>query len=367
MKVHLPVRLFISHAVVALVGAAAAYVTVRVLAPRLFRQRVNTMWHNGRPSDMGPNGANPTSVQAAFIASLDRALVLGIVISLIAAGVVAMLVTRRLMRPLNDVRAATRRIAGGDYEGRVPLPADPEMAALAADVNTLAKTLADTETRRTRLLGDVAHEMRTPLTTLDGYIEGMIDGVFQADPVTLDVLGHEVRRLHRLSDDLSLLSRAQEHRVELTRAHADLGTLVVSCGERLQPQFDDAGVALSVQVVGQIPVTVDADRITQVLTNLLGNALLATPVGGSVSVVARVEGRHAVVHVSDTGVGISEPDLGRIFERFYRADAQGRRSGGSGVGLTIARDLARAHGGTLTASSPGIGQGAVFTLMLPLG
>ena len=240
------------------------------------------------------------------------------------------------------------------------------MAALATDVNILARTLADTETRRTRLLGEVAHELRTPLTALDGYVEGMIDGVFTPSPEIFASLSEELRRLHRLADDLSSLSRAQEQGLDLHPVEADLADIASRAAARLAPQFHDAHVTLTVNAGTVLPVHVDPDRITQVLTNLLGNALLATPPGGAVTITARPTAAGGEVVVTDTGVGLSGQDVERVFERFYRAPGQPRRSAGSGIGLTIARGIARGHGGDVTASSPGPGHGAAFTLVLPL-
>jgi signal transduction histidine kinase len=373
VKVRLPVRLFVSYAAVAAIGAGTAYVAVRIIAPRIFDQRMGMMDGGqglgqggqmmGAPEDRLDRSA---PIREAFLSSLDTALIIGFIASIIIAGLVAAFVTYRLLRPLEDVRAATRRIAAGDYQALIAIPSEPEMAELATDVNTLATELAETETRRVRLLGDVAHEMRTPLTTLDGYVEGMIDGVFPADEQTLGSLTTELRRLRRLSDDLAALSRAEERRFDMVLVDADLDEIATSVADRLRPQFEDSGIAFSISADTPTPVTVDPDRIIQVLTNLLGNALVATEPGGSVSLEVRPGGEWADLTVRDTGIGLVEPDQERIFERFYRAEGAPRRSGGSGIGLTISREIAQAHGGTLTASSAGRGHGSQFTLRLPL-
>ena len=362
MRLRLSARLFISYALVAVVGAAVAYATVRLLAPHLFDDRMGMMDGSG---GMMTNGTS-SSVHSAFNSALNTALLAGVLASIAAAALVAVGVTRRLLRPLEAVRAATKQIAAGRYEASVSLPSEPELAELATDVNSLARALADTETRRTQLLGEVAHEMRTPLTSLDGYVEGMIDGVFAADPDTLAALSAELRRLHRLADDLSSLSRAEEQCLELHVVDTDLAELVRNAAGRLAPQFDDATVTLVIDPAAPLPVRADPDRITQVLTNLLGNALLATPAGGTVTVAAQRAGTNVQLIVSDTGVGLAAHDIERVFERFYRAPGQPRRSSGSGIGLTIARGIARAHGGDVLASSPGPGQGASFALTLPL-
>lgn len=361
MRMRLPLRLFVSHAAVAVVGAVVAFLTVRLLAPSLFDQRMGML---DEDHGMGM-AATMTRVHAAFLTSLDTALLVGVGASVAAAGIVAAAVTRRLLRPLDAVRSATRRIAAGNYQSHVALPSEPELAALATDVNTLARALADTETRRSRLLGEAAHEMRTPLTALDGYVEGLIDGVFTASPDTLASLSEELRRLHRLADDLSSVSRAEEQRLDLHLVDADLADIARRAAVRLSSQFEDAHVALVTDTDRVVPVHADPDRITQVLTNLLGNALLATPAGGTVTITAHDVGGRGEVVVTDTGAGLAEQDIERVFERFYRVPGRPRRSAGSGVGLTIARGIARGHGGDVTASSPGRGKGACFALVLP--
>jgi len=367
----LPLRLFLSYAAVAVIGAGVAYLTVRLLAPRLFDEQVGMMNGAGAGNGMGQGmgmgmgAATQAGVRQAFQSALNTALIAGVLASIAAAVVVAWLVTGRLLRPLDAVRTATTQIAAGRYEVSVPLPSEPELAELATDVNTLAHTLAATETRRTRLLGEVAHELRTPLTSLDGYVEGMIDGVFTPSPEILASLSEELRRLHRLADDLSNLSRTQERGLDLHPVDADLADLASRAAARLAPQFQDANVTLTVDAGTVLPVRVDPDRITQVLTNLLGNALLATPAGGTVTITARPTAAGGEVMVTDTGVGLTGQDVERVFERFYRAPGQPRRSAGSGIGLTIARGIARGHGGDVTASSAGPGQGACFTLVLP--
>ena len=251
-------------------------------------------------------------MQSAFLSALTTALLVGVLASAAAAGLAAAFVTSRLLRPLNAVRAATRRIAAGRYQASVPVPSVPELAALAGDVNTLATELASTETRRTRLLGEVAHEMRTPLTALEGYMEGLIDGVFAPEPEILGAASDELRRLRRLADDLSALSRAEEQRLDLHPADADLADLARRAAGRLAPQFSDGHVTLTVHAPGPLPVRADPDRITQILTNIIGNALTATPAAGTVTVDARTAGQRAQVAVSDTGAGLAAEELERV-------------------------------------------------------
>jgi histidine kinase len=361
VNVRLPVRLFASYLVVIVFGSVTAYLMVRLLLPPLFDHQMG-----GGMMGSGPGGTARESTHAALLSAMNTALTLAALASAAVGGIVAALVTRQLLRPLTAVRTATGRIAAGDYDSRVPLPREPELAELATDVNRLAASLKATEARRTQLLGDVAHEMRTPLTALDGYVEAFLDGVFTPGPENLTAMADELRRLHRLSDDLSTLSRAEEQRLDMHPGRADLADIARDVCDRLQPQYADAEVALDVQSRAAVPVHVDVDRITQVLTNLLGNALVATPSGGTVSVSVSADRDSAVATVADSGVGFAPEENERIFERFYRSGTAQRRSTGSGVGLTIARGIARAHGGDVTASSPGPGRGATVTLTLPL-
>lgn len=354
----LSVRLLASHGIVALVGAAVAYAVVRLLTPRLYDR------HMGGHGRLGSG----TPVREAAVDALSTALLIGVLGGIVTAVAVGAFATARILRPLQDVRRATRQMAAGRYDLPVPLPREEELAGVAADVNELAARLAETESRRVRLLGEVAHEMRTPLTVLDGYVEGMVDGLFSATPETLADCAAEVRRLRRLSDDLSALSRAEEGRFDLDMHDLDLGEVAVRAATRLQPQFEDAGVRLGVTTQGALPVHGDPDRLAQVVTNLLGNALVAVGAGGHVDVTAADRAGRATVIVRDDGVGLSTADLDRVFERFYRvphADG-GRRPAGTGIGLTIAQGIARAHGGEVSAASPGPGQGATFTLSVPL-
>jgi histidine kinase len=364
MSARLPVRLVGAFLAVLAIGTVISLVTVRALAPELFAGRMGAM--GGRM--MGAQNAEDT--RAALIAALDQALLVGALVAAVVAGVAAVLLARGVLRPLEQVRGATRQIAAGRYDVRVPVPGEPEMAALAADVNTLAGALADTETRRVRLLGEVAHEMRTPLTGLSGYVEGLVDGVFPADQSTLGAMTEDLRRLRRLADDLSALSRNEEGRLDLDPAPCDLADIVRRTCARFEPRLSDAGLRLEVHANGPLPVVADEDRIAQVLTNLLSNAARATAQAtagtpGQIRVVATAAGSWASVAVSDTGVGLTALDLERVFERFYRV-AGTPRGEGSGIGLTIARGLARAHGGDLVATSTGLGHGATFTLQLPI-
>ena len=357
----LTVRLVLSHVLVAVIGGIATFAVVRWLAPALFDQSIqHAGWAGGRGQGQGQ------VLRDQFAAAVDQSLLIGAAVGVIAAAAFGVFAAYRVIKPLGAVRAATRELARGRYDVPAPVPHEPELGDLARDVNTLADALAQTEARRVRLLGEVAHELRTPLTVIDGYVEGMIDGVLPTSTDNLGQIGEETRRLRRLSEDLSALSRAEEGRLGLERRPCDLGGIARAAAERLRPQAEDAGIGLDVAPAGDpLPVEADPDRIAQVVTNLVGNALRATPAGGRITVGAWRDRGFALVTVSDTGVGLAPDDLERVFERFYRVGSRAGESG-SGIGLTISRGIARAHGGDVTAASAGLGQGARFTLALPL-
>lgn len=353
----LSTRLLVSHTLVAVTGAVTAYAVTRLLTPRLYDQRM------GQAMGMMRADAVATRDVAAFAA--NRGLVIGVLAALAIAVAAGAWSSWRLLLPLDDLSAAAHRIADGRYDQAVPIPREDELARVARDVNALASRLADTETRRLRLLGEVAHEMRTPLTVLEGYVEGLQDGVFPPEPESYANLGNELRRLRRLSDDLGALSRSEEGSLGLQRGPIDVAAVAVAAAERLRAQLHDAGLTLDTASEGPLVVLGDPDRIAQVVTNLVGNAIAATAPGGRVAVLCHAENDEAVIAVADSGAGLEADDLERVFERFYRV--RGAAAGpGSGIGLTIARSIAHAHGGRLVALSPGPGRGAVFTLRLPL-
>ncbi len=359
MKVwrRLDVRLFASYALVALVVFGTLAVTVRYVAASRFDDDLKKV---------AVSGESENESHTVLVNSIETSLWIALAISLAAAAIVSTLVARRIVRPVREVRDATRRLANGHYSERVAEPAELELAELAHDVNRLAIELETTERRRARLVSEVAHEMRTPLTTIEGYVEGMLDGVFEPNEEVLVALGEEASRLQRLASDLTDLSRSEEGATALHLRVVDLGRLAAETADRLRPQFEEKGVDLVVRGGPPLPVDVDDERITQVLTNLLGNALTYTPAAGRVEVRAARDHDLASIAVSDSGIGLSTEDVELVFDRFYRVHGPVRPAGGSGIGLTIARALARAHHGDVAAASAGVGSGSVFTLTLPI-
>ena len=352
-------RLLASHLTVVVATAVTIVIAAGVVAPTVYRAHIESMSPMFEPMTSVMEAELEAGFREAFIQALAVSVSMGVLVA-VTASVIG---SRRLIRPIDAVRRATRRLADGHYTERVREPAEEELAALATDVNHLAAALEDTENRRLRLLSDVSHELRTPLTTIEGYMEAVLDGVLEPTPNIMASVAHEAGRLKRLAADIALLSRAEEEMLPLEFEPVDLVDLVSGVAHRLRPQFEGAKVSLSLDAETPIPVNVDPDRITQVITNIVGNALSYTPSGGSVGVTVRRSGGTAEVVVADTGRGIASDELKRIFERFYRSDRTS--PGGMGVGLSIARSIARLHGGEVHADSAGPDRGSTFTLTLP--
>ena len=303
---------------------------------------------------------------------MATALLLSLTIAIAAALVttlaVSWFVTRRLVAPIGQMATAASRIADGDYQTRVPDSGlGVEFATLDNAFNRMAATLQRTETRRRELLADLAHELRTPISTVDSFLEGIEDGVIPTEPGTWRTMREQTARLRRLVEDVDRLSRAEEHRLDLRPRPLVVDDIVADAVRAASAGYAGKGVALR-HIAAPSPawVVADPDRLREILDNLLTNALRHTPPGGGVTVATTATAREVNIIVSDTGEGIAREHLPQVFDRFYRADpARSRATGGAGIGLTIARALARAHDGDLRAASPGPGYGATFTLTLP--
>jgi two-component system sensor histidine kinase BaeS len=263
---------------------------------------------------------------------------------------------------------ASQRVADGHYSERVPVRGQDEFGELAGRFNNMAEKLEQVEAMRRRLLGDVAHEMRTPLTTIRGSMEGLVDGVLPASSETFEQVAAEAGRLSRLVDDLQELSRVESGALALNFGTVSLSELARAAFKRLERAYAARGVSLAIDLPALIPsVRADSDRLLQVLTNLLSNALQYTPLGGLVRLSAQARGNDVLVQVTDTGTGIPPEHIPFIFDRFYRVDKSRSRQagGGSGIGLTICKYLVEAHGGLIWAESAGEGQGSTFSFTLP--
>ncbi len=277
---------------------------------------------------------------------------------------------RNVATPLAQVMDAADRVAEGDLNVRIPDRGDfsrGEFDRLVSSFNRMVQELQLADQRRRNLTADVAHELRTPLHIIQGNLEGVLDGVYTCDAAHIEATLEETRLLARLIDDLRTLSLAEAGQLPLHLEPVDLAELIADVVTSFSGQAESAGVALQPDVsTSPLMVTADADRLDQVLGNLVANALRYTPPGGTISISAQPLDDGARIRISDTGAGIPPDDLPYIFDRFWRGDrARTRVDGsGSGLGLAIARQLVQAHGGRIRVESR-IGQGTAFTIELP--
>jgi histidine kinase len=362
-------KLFISHLVIVVIA------DIVLLATATFLASIGLV--NSAPLTLGAAAAETGSLSPGVItqapplqqfqAVVQQALLVSGFAALAAAVVVSLFVSRRIVEPLLTLTGVSKRLAQGFYRERTRIASDDEIAQLSQSVNQLADALDQTEQRRLALLADVTHELRTPLATIGGYMEGLLDGVVKPSPETFSLILHESNRLQRLIEDLELLSRVEAGQLPVVARSTDIRILLDAMRVQFEPLFTSNHVHLRIDAPPRLPaVWADPDRIDQVLINLLSNAYRYTPAGGEVVLRASSTSEMVMIAVSDTGVGIDEAHLPHVFERFYRVDkSRARQSGGSGIGLAIARHLVYAQGGDITVWSAGKDQGTTFTFTLP--
>jgi histidine kinase len=367
------VKLLLSYLLVVLVGVVALAVVASVSLPGAYNRHMAMMSQDDMQTMMGGrglgrgNGGLPGQLYQNVRSVLADALTVAGTAAVVVALLASLFFAGRLVAPLRAMTAASRRIAAGHYGERVPVDGRDELAELAGSFNQMAGALEQTEAMRRKLIGDVAHELRTPLAAVKGTVEGLIDGVLPATPETLAQIGRETDRLARLVDDLQELSRVEAQAYKLDKTDVDLRDVVQTVAGRLDAQFAAQRIELRLDLPPQpVRILADEGRLVQVLTNLTANALQYTPEGGNVTVeLTRADGEIRV-SVCDTGIGIPAEHLERIFDRFYRVDAsRSRRAGGSGIGLAVAKSLVEAHGGRIWAESGGEGKGSRFMFALP--
>ena len=354
-------RLLLSQLLVVLVGGATLLTVALGIAPALFRSHLEEVAATIEP-------ALASHVDMAFARATVVSLAVAITAATLTALGVAVLVTRRAVRPIRDLSVAASAVAHGDYSVRVREKGlGSELVTLSQAFNRMAEHIASTERTRGEMLRDLAHELRTPLSSVRGYHEAIADGVLTADRATFDRVDAELSRIERLVEDLAAVSRAEERRIDLRLRPVRVTDLLIDAADSAALAFQDTGV--KVQVVageGGPWVVVDPDRLHEALLNLVVNAVRHTPAGGTVSLRSSATASTVQIEVEDTGEGIPAEHLQRVFERFYRVDhARSRSTGGSGIGLTITRALIQAHSGRIHARSAGLNQGTTFVITLP--
>ena len=301
----------------------------------------------------------------ALAGSVNQSLLLGAALAFGTALVITLFLSRRLSAPIHALTLATRRVGTGDFSAKVAARGEDEVGELVTNFNSMAVKLSEAEDRRRNLIADVAHELRTPVADAQAYLEAIHDGLMSPNQSNLDSIYDDISLLSRLINDLQLLALADAGRLSLVRKPGHLDQLISGVVASVRPQTEAKQIRVDLALPDLPPVEVDAQRIRQVLRNLLENAIRHTPSGGEIQIAVAETASHIEVSVSDTGEGIPAEDLPRLFERFYRVDkSRARHTGGSGLGLAIAKRLIEAHGGKITVQSE-TGKGSCFSFTLP--
>jgi two-component system sensor histidine kinase BaeS len=287
-----------------------------------------------------------------------------------AAGVfIISLTTRQALAPVHSLTRAAGALGRGDLSRRVPANSRDEVGLLSHTFNDMATQLEDAEVLRRTMTADVAHELRTPLSNLQGYLEAISDGLVKPDTDTINSLHSQVLHLTQLVEDLRLIAMVEAGSISMEKVDTDLGDLADLTVDSFKPRASEHGISLSMYREETLPsLPLDETRMRQVLANLVENAINYTPDGGSIDVSVATDGSDVLMAVSDTGRGIPAEDIGHVFDRLYRVDvSRNRTTGGAGLGLTIVKQLVEAHGGTVSVESPAHpdGSGTRFTVRLP--
>ena len=309
--------------------------------------------------------------EASFLRNVTIASGLSALFAAVLALVLGLVLSRSLTRPLKALTAATEAMAAGNLGEQVPVTESGEIGLLTTSFNRMSADLAKASQLRKQMTADIAHDLRTPLSVLGGYAEGLMDGTLAGSPRLFALMHEEVNHLQHLVEDLRMLSLADAGELRLNRRPVDPSALLERTGLAYVMQAEQQGVVLRIEAAKDLPsVSVDLERMTQVLNNLVVNALRHTP-AGEIVLSAHQAGAGIELVVQDSGRGIDAEDLPHIFDRFYRADKARERGvedeGGSstGLGLAIARAIVTAHGGAIRAESA-LGQGSRFVVTIPV-
>ncbi|HNF06486.1 MAG: HAMP domain-containing sensor histidine kinase [Mycobacterium sp.] len=354
-------RLLLAQTLVLLAGGVTTWVVASVAGPPLFREHLHQ-------AGVAHDSSEQFHAEQAYRHATAISIAVAITVAALTAFVVAAYLSRRLQRSIAEVSAAAVAVAEGRYDIRVTSPdLGDEFDELASAFNQMAQRLQSVDSTRRQLFGDLAHEIRTPVSVLEAYLEAVEDGVKTLDPQTISVLREQTARLVRFSADAAALAQADEAHMTIRPEWVDAGELLGAAAAAVADRYAAKGVAVVTRVAGAPRLWADRQRLAQVLGNLLDNALRHTPSGGQVILAAAPAGAEVVLTVGDDGEGIAAERLPHVFERFYSADTAGERDRrGAGIGLAIARALTEAHGGHISVVSRGPGTGTTFTVALPV-
>lgn len=310
--------------------------------------------------------ADRTLIENEFLRVVNRSILLSAAGASLLALLLGLALAGSITRPVREMTRATQSIAAGDLGAQVPVRTRDELGQLAISFNQMSSDLARSTQLRQQMTADIAHDLRTPLSVILGYTEALADGKLSGNPETFEAMHLQAQQLNRLIDDLRTLSLADAGQLQLQMAAASPCALLRQVESAYAGQAAAKGVSVSLECDTTLPVLyLDAGRIGQVLSNLLSNALRYTSEGGQIALKAARHGSDVQLSVCDSGPGLSESELARVFDRFYRGDAARQADGSSGLGLAIARSLVEAHRGRISAANRP-GGGACFTIDLPV-
>ncbi len=306
------------------------------------------------------------SVELTYLQGTNQAIIYATLIAAVIGLILGGILARSFTRPLRKLTDATQQIAAGNLNQHIAINSKDELGELAQSFNRMSQELARMTQSRRQMTADIAHDLRSPLSVISGYIEAMREGVLPPSAERLTTVNNEVQHLQRLVDDLRLLSQAEEGEIPLVLQKTDPCQLLQQILAGYALLAAQKQVNMQIDCAGNLPnITIDPDRMIQVLGNLVGNALKFTPAGGTISLSAWQAEQQICLAVKDSGAGIEAHILPHIFDRFYRHDSS-RQGEGSGLGLAITRALVLLHKGTIRAYSDGVDQGATFIISLPV-
>lgn len=361
-KLSLGTRLFLSHLIVMIVGLGSFIFIAKFSSPQFFILRLEQLERKGFVTFRSAK----TYLIDGFQTAWNRSTIWSVIFGSSTAGGASYWLTKRIMKPLKQMKEITQNFGAGDWEQRMPDSEIPELNQLSISFNRMASSLEDVESRRRELVSDLTHELRTPLTVVRGYLEELASGDIEPNAELYLSLVRETKRLERLTHDLQELSKAEAGYLSINVKPFNLIPLLISLVEKFRDQLLEDGPTLKLNYPSELPpILADPDRTEQILVNLIGNAIRYTE-KGSITIEVWHQNKQVWIAIIDTGVGIAPEDLPHVFERFWRADrSRSSYSGGSGIGLAIANRLAELQGGKIEVESE-LGKGTTFIINLPL-
>ncbi len=360
-KLNLQARLFFSHILVTIVGVTASSVVGNFFSPRFFQFQVRNLEGKG----LTIRTANAQLLEV-FETAWARGNFWSLLIGTLAAAILSYWIAKRIVQPLNQMKVIVDRFANGSLDERMPNWEIPELDRLAMGFNRMAASLEEVEEKRREIIDDLTHELRTPLTIIRGRLEEIADGIIVGNSQIYSRLIRETKRLQRLVNDLQELSQAETGNLTLNLQPTNLRQILEPLVERFSEQLLDSDRLLILDCPTNLPyVSLDSDRIEQILVNLLSNAIRHTP-KGSITLKAWWDSDRVWISLTDTGSGISPEELPHIFRRFWRSPkSRSQKYGGTGIGLAICRRLVELHGGEIFVESQ-LKVGSTFKFFLPL-